>query len=138
MKSRTAGRICPTWRARCAREHGLLGLLPLHAAGYHTEQPPPGQARRTVIDRVVSSYAPTVRALRYARQEPGGDTPSHGPLIVAMLSTPGVPEVLHYVSEVAMLRNQLPSPVLLAERDVVGAFTSGDSAEAPTKGAVLK
>lgn len=32
---------------------GLLGLLPLHAAGYHTDG-----SRRTVMDRAVSSYTP--------------------------------------------------------------------------------
>ena len=43
---------------------GLLGLLPIHAAGYHRQQ----GAAATVLDRVVSSYTPTVRALAYARQ----------------------------------------------------------------------
>lgn len=47
---------CPT---------GLLNLLPLHAAGYHSA---PGNSPRTVIDRVVSSYTPTVRALLNASQ----------------------------------------------------------------------
>jgi hypothetical protein len=45
---------CPT---------GLLGLLPLHAAQRYDS----GQARDTgVIDRVVSSYTPTIRALNSA------------------------------------------------------------------------
>src|SRR6185436_5751086 len=38
---------------------GLLGSLPLHAAGVATDG---------VIDRVVSSYTPTISALRYARR----------------------------------------------------------------------
>jgi hypothetical protein len=47
---------CPT---------GLLILLPLHAAGYHTAE---GRAERlSVLDRVVSSYTPTLRALGDAR-----------------------------------------------------------------------
>ncbi len=46
---------------------GLLGLLPIHAAGHHTDR----GGRRTVMDRVVSSYTPTVRSLRYARQRVG-------------------------------------------------------------------
>ncbi|MGW6932931.1 CHAT domain-containing protein [Lentzea sp. NPDC054927] len=45
---------CPT---------GLLSLLPLHAAGHHAE----GRGR-TVLDRVVSSYTPTVRALRQSQE----------------------------------------------------------------------
>ncbi|MFD0201092.1 MULTISPECIES: CHAT domain-containing protein [Saccharothrix] len=48
---------CPT---------GLLTLLPLHAAGYHDPADTP--AGRTVLDRVVSSYAPTLRALARARK----------------------------------------------------------------------
>ncbi|OXM60493.1 CHAT domain-containing protein [Amycolatopsis vastitatis] len=44
---------------------GALTLLPLHAAGYHDDPPP---RRRTVLDRVVSSYTPTLRALLAARQ----------------------------------------------------------------------
>ena len=49
---------CPT---------GLLGLLPLHAAQRYDS----GQARDTgVIDRVVSSYTPTIRALSSARSLP--------------------------------------------------------------------
>lgn len=45
---------CPT---------GGLGLLPLHAAGYHAEPPAAGAPSRTVIDRVISSYTPTLGAL---------------------------------------------------------------------------
>jgi hypothetical protein len=45
---------CPTW---------LLTLLPLHAAGYHSQG-----GQRTVLDRVVSSYTPTLRALVEARR----------------------------------------------------------------------
>jgi hypothetical protein len=49
---------------------GLLSLLPLHAAGRQGST-----AGASVMDRVVSSYTPTIRALRYARQQaaaPGG------------------------------------------------------------------
>jgi tetratricopeptide (TPR) repeat protein len=47
---------CPT---------GPLTLLPLHAAGYH--HPDHSRARRSVLDRVVSSYTPTLQALHAAR-----------------------------------------------------------------------
>ncbi|ONI76026.1 hypothetical protein ALI144C_35545 [Actinosynnema sp. ALI-1.44] len=63
---------------------GLLGLLPLHAAGYHGDT----SGERTVMDRVVSSYTPTVRALRHARER-DSDVPAGSALIVAMPSTPG-------------------------------------------------
>ncbi|QYA95766.1 CHAT domain-containing protein [Streptomyces anulatus] len=74
---------------------GPLAHFPLHAAGHHLQAPPEGESRRTVMDRVVSSYAPTVRALSHARaQHAGRKTPSgeSGPprvLAVAMPHTPG-------------------------------------------------
>jgi CHAT domain-containing protein len=46
---------CPT---------GPLTLLPIHAAGYHALRD-----GRTVFDRVVSSYTPTLRALAKARNQ---------------------------------------------------------------------
>ena len=44
-----------------------LSFLPLHAAGYNQEPPGLDGRRRTVMDRVISSYTPTVRGLGYAR-----------------------------------------------------------------------
>lgn len=44
---------------------GLLSALPLHAAGHHLDQSAPD--RRTVLDRAVSSYTPTIRALAHGR-----------------------------------------------------------------------
>jgi tetratricopeptide (TPR) repeat protein len=42
---------------------GALSLLPIHAAGYHTSN-----SQRTVLDRVISSYAPTLKSLLYAQE----------------------------------------------------------------------
>ncbi|MEJ8639827.1 CHAT domain-containing protein [Streptomyces sp. MS2.AVA.5] len=98
---------------------GPLNLLPLHAAGYHTD-PPDSPQRRTVMDRVVSSYTPTVRALRHARRQtaqPSADVPA---LVVAMPTTPGLPHEgrLTFVeAEVAVVRRHLPNTVLLSEPD---------------------
>jgi hypothetical protein len=66
---------------------GPLVQLPLHAAGYHD-----GTGRgQSVLDRVVSSYTPTLRALIEAREaEPAMATPAAGRLLaVAMPTTPG-------------------------------------------------
>ncbi|MFF8480420.1 CHAT domain-containing protein [Streptomyces antibioticus] len=85
---------CPT---------GLLNLLPLHAAGYH-RAPRGGDVPRTVIDRAVSSYTPTLRALSEA--SPPTETPdgSNGRMLVVALSeTPG----------------QLALPAVKAERDLL-------------------
>ena len=42
---------------------GLLSILPIHAAGYHDSTP-----SETALDRVISSYASTVKSLSYARE----------------------------------------------------------------------
>jgi tetratricopeptide (TPR) repeat protein len=121
---------------------GLLGLLPLHAAGYHTD-PADDPHRRTVMDRVISSHTPTVRALRYARQQtrartPHPDTPAQG-LVVAMPTTPGLSRHgrLDYVSaEAEMLLRHLPRTVLLREPDPDGP-PADPALNRPTKAAVL-
>lgn len=73
---------CPT---------GPLSVLPLHAAGHHDD--PPGRHRRTVLDRVVSSYTPTLRALLAARGGAGGDSEEVAEearlLLVSLDDTPG-------------------------------------------------
>jgi hypothetical protein len=58
---------CPT---------GPLTLLPLHTAGHHLDVVDGESPRRTVLDRVVSSYTPTLRALLEARRPPDGDAAS--------------------------------------------------------------
>src|SRR5882724_6777481 len=65
---------CPT---------GPLTLLPIHAAGDHRT---PGAA---VLDRVVSSYTPTLRALVEARSDPGRQRTGPGRMLfVGMPTTP--------------------------------------------------
>jgi tetratricopeptide (TPR) repeat protein len=68
---------CPT---------GPLALLPIHAAG-HTQADWDG---RSALDRVISSYAPTLRTLMRARRRPG---PAERPklLAVGMPITPDLP-----------------------------------------------
>jgi tetratricopeptide (TPR) repeat protein len=61
---------------------GPLTALPLHAAGYHDGGP-------TVLDRVVSSYTPTIRALARLRAAPDRANADGAPLVVAMPDTPG-------------------------------------------------
>ncbi|AOS61846.1 CHAT domain-containing protein [Actinoalloteichus hymeniacidonis] len=68
---------CPT---------GLLTLLPLHAAGYH--DPADGPAGRTVLDRVVSSYTPTLRGLARANTA-NPPAPVDGRVLV--VSLPDIP-----------------------------------------------
>ncbi|AXK35767.1 CHAT domain-containing protein [Streptomyces armeniacus] len=101
---------------------GPLSLLPVHAAGRHDE---PGAA---VLDRVVSSYTPTVRALRHARR-PLPDGGGNGrPLVVAMPTTPGHAPLDHVPDEVAAVTARLAAR--LAGREEPGS-------EPPTRDAVL-
>lgn len=118
---------------------GPLSLLPLHAAGHHTEALSAGQARRTVLDRVMSSYTPTIRALRYARQNARrAPAPAGRALIVAMPVTPGLPggELANVPQEVARVRALLADTVLLAEPDPGGMPLSGSFA-VPTRANVF-
>ncbi|OAA27407.1 CHAT domain-containing protein [Frankia sp. EI5c] len=92
---------------------GPLAFLPLHAAGYHVHAggydersgplPPDRrgavaggaqQPARAVVDRVVSSYTPTVRALLEARRQ-RVERPAAPPraLVVAMPTTPGLSDL---------------------------------------------
>lgn len=78
---------CPT---------GPLALLPLHAAQYETDTGATG-----VLDRVVPSYTPTLRALGRRRGGSGTTAADRGRLlVVSMPSTPGHPD-LHHVTEEA-------------------------------------
>jgi len=118
---------------------GLLGLLPLHAAGYHTD-PANDPGRRTVMDRVVSAYTPTVRALHYARRRPPAPSAPGQALIVAMPTTPYLPgdgRLAHVGAEAEMLCNRLPNHVLLLEPAPAGDVTADASSSSPTKTDVL-
>ncbi|WP_344190565.1 CHAT domain-containing protein [Acrocarpospora corrugata] len=105
---------------------GEMAFFPLHAAGHHvgigdsyeatrTEEP------RTVIDRVVSSYIPTIRALQYARQArssppavpESGETPT-GALIVAMPDTPGASRLSGVSDEAQRLTELVVATQILA------------------------
>lgn len=110
---------------------GLMSLLPIHAAGYHTS--PSDPAARTVIDRVVSSYTPTIGALRHARRRAPANSTIAPILIVAMPTTPGHPDQLPGVlDEARMLSDLLPNAIALIETE----DAAGDSL--PTKAAVIE
>jgi tetratricopeptide (TPR) repeat protein len=120
---------------------GLLSMLPVHAAGYHRTAAS-DQCPRTVLDRVVSSYTPSLRALMHTRRRiaalaavaPATVVPRA--LVVAMSTTPGLPglgRLPHVLEEVEALRRHFP------ELTVLGGETdaSGDGT-VPTKNTVLE
>lgn len=89
---------CPT---------GLLTLLPLHAAGHYDES---GQSYgRAVLDRVVSSYTPTLRALLEARRPLDSQPDDKRILVVALADTPG----------------ELPLADVARERDLLASLFAG-------------
>ena len=90
---------------------GMLSFLPLHAAGYHETRDDAVPA--TVIDRVISSYTPTLRALVRARVETGNTTAARRVLVVAMPKTPGAPDLPGAEDEAAVLRRRFPDWVTM-------------------------
>ncbi|MFF0744993.1 CHAT domain-containing protein [Streptomyces sp. NPDC004111] len=117
---------------------GLLAELPLHAAG-HQGDPADMPGRRTVMDRVVSSYTPSVRALGYARQRAMASTPARA-LVVALPTTPGLAEDgrLHYVdAEVGAVTKQLAQWVLLRQAQNPSPQDQEADGQLPTQERVL-
>lgn len=90
---------CPT---------GRLALLPIHAAGYHKEG-----LGRTVFDRAISSYTPTLRALEHSRRK--AFKTSHCPevLVVAQQRTSGLSSLPMVEQEVGYLRSTFGGAVAL-------------------------
>ncbi|MEV6871687.1 CHAT domain-containing protein [Amycolatopsis sp. NPDC051128] len=103
---------CPT---------GLLSLLPIHAAGRESQQgvDPPS----AVIDRVVSSYTTTIRALilaesRISLPEFGDET---APLLVGLPSTPDFAELPGVAREIHLLSDLFPKAAILSGREATRA-----------------
>jgi len=103
---------------------GLLSLLPLHAAGRHGSD-----AAASVLDRVVSSYTPTIRALRYARQQAAGPGEPGSALIVGVASVPGSPEadLPDVPEEITRVSGLLPDPVILASDTDPGSLPTREN-----------
>ncbi|MER6362254.1 CHAT domain-containing protein [Kitasatospora sp. NPDC001527] len=91
---------CPT---------GRLAFLPLHAAGKGRRIP-----GTWVMDRVVSSYTPTVRSLLRAGRRAAGP-PRHrpAPLVVSLARTPGGPPLPGAEPEAALVAELFPGGLRL-------------------------
>ncbi|QKW33259.1 CHAT domain-containing protein [Actinomadura sp. NAK00032] len=91
---------------------GPLAMMPIHAAGHH------GAGDRTdppaLLDRAISSYAPTLRTLvdARARRRPAGKP---RPLAVAMSTTAGEAPLKHARAEADELRRLFPTTRVLAD-----------------------
>lgn len=91
------------WSVRC----GLLNIFPIHAAGYHDSLVRSGQ---TVIDRAISSYTSTIKALSYSREHitcPPAQVPQKI-LVLGMSTTPEHRDLAFVQEEIKRLRDLLP------------------------------
>ncbi|MGH3833126.1 MAG: CHAT domain-containing protein, partial [Pseudonocardiaceae bacterium] len=99
---------------------GPLTYLPLHAAGHHDETGRP--VPRTVLDRAISSYLPTVRSLPAARPgEPLEHDTVPSVLAIAMTVTPGAEDLPGARAEVEHLTSCLPGIHVLTNNQVTRA-----------------
>jgi CHAT domain/Tetratricopeptide repeat len=101
---------------------GILAFLPLHAAGHHNAPADETGSSRTVLDRVVSSYTPTVRALAHARTPRTPTTAPTPALVVPVPDLPGA-ELPGVTLETTAITTLIPNTRLLTR---------------PTRSAVLR
>jgi tetratricopeptide (TPR) repeat protein len=100
-----------TWPRIWWAPTGPLTLLPIHAAGHHAE------GAYTVLDRVVSSYIPTVRALEHARScDERPDAPGDL-LIAAVAQAPKSTALPGVAAETARLIQRFPTASVLRDGD---------------------
>lgn len=94
---------CPT---------GLMSFLPLHAAGEHRSMYD-GSTGAGAIDRVVSSYAPSLRALATAARRADAVRGGAGDLLVVAPETPGTAVLPQVPREVAGIKGHRPGCTVL-------------------------
>ncbi|KAK5995277.1 hypothetical protein PT974_03677 [Cladobotryum mycophilum] len=105
------------WPRVCWVPTGPLSQLPLHAAGYHNDN-----SKRTALDRVVSSYSPSIKFLQFAAESEGRLSRRTAmnrrrALIASMASTPKMPRLPHAREEAKAIGRQLQPHVCINEVD---------------------
>ncbi|KAH7159520.1 CHAT domain-containing protein [Dactylonectria estremocensis] len=85
---------------------GRLAEFPLHAAGHHN-----AGSSETVLDRVMSSYSSSVKALVHSRRRPA-ITSTSSALLVAMEKTRGYSWLPHAAAEIKVVRGLCESMAL--------------------------
>jgi hypothetical protein len=83
---------------------GALSKFPLHAAGYHGRG-----TQETVLDRVMSSYSSSVKAIIHGRRRPAKQPTSAHALLIAMEHTPGNSRLPFAAKEIAILHDPFRS-----------------------------
>ena len=84
--------------------NGLLNNLPLHAAGYHNRFP-----TMAALDRVISSYIPSIKTLGYSFQKREEQRALEQPkaCLIGMKTTPGQSDLPFAEEEVSIVQNLL-------------------------------
>ncbi|UZP40196.1 hypothetical protein NXS19_008012 [Fusarium pseudograminearum] len=95
---------------------GALSRFPIHAAGL-----PNPESTETVLDRVVSSYSPSIKALIHAREKSKKRVPESA-VLISMSTTPSCPshipgDLAFARQEVEMLKDILPKTISRTEFD---------------------
>jgi len=111
---------------------GLLSILPIHAAGYHDSK-----SSDTALDRVISSYAFTVKSLSYAfeRSEKTQAGSSQNAILFAMPTTPDQTP-LRFVSEEVKAVKHLLSTACINTTILTNPLKSEALSKLPTHGIV--
>lgn len=88
---------------------GLVSIFPLHAAGDHS-----GKTNDNALDRVISSYATTIRSLSYSWRvtQRALAATSTKAVFVAMASTPNQTDLRFANEEVSQLLDKIPQGVV--------------------------
>ena len=91
---------------------GLLSLFPIHAAGRY----PKGREckQETALDRVISSYTPTLKALDHARHQVKaikGNKAAQTILMVSMSTTPSLKSLKFVDREIKNIKDCLPCAI---------------------------
>ena len=102
--TQTPGGEAATWPRVWWCPTGPLTILPLHTAGRHLDR----RGGRTVLDRVVSSYTPTLRALvESRRRNDEQDTASRDLDRLLFVDVPDLPDLVpidNFAERAALLR----------------------------------
>lgn len=89
--------------------------FPLHAAGYHLDE-----GLKTALDRVVSSYTPSVKTLIHSRRQQGPKLQEHVKrnfVLVAMESTPEQGHLDYAAEEIRSIRDVTKSSKMLLAKE---------------------
>lgn len=105
-----------------------LCSFPLHAAGYHKKR-----SGESVLDRAISTYSSSIRAIIRTRPRQAAQTGSTEALLVAMEDTPGIPQNLPFAAaEVSIVQDILkamgvkPVEPKRRKKDVLKQLTGSD------------